>query len=184
MKMQKLSLIVAMTPDGLIGSGGVVPWRLPDDLRRFKRLTTGHAVIMGRKTHESIGRALPNRRNIVVTRGTTAFAPGIERASSLSEALAAARQFDDSPFVIGGAEIYALALPLASNLEVTIVSPPRETLPDSAGATFFPAKLQELFWHFQCVAALPSAQEMVSAQMVAPVRNAGAEYLTFERRRP
>jgi dihydrofolate reductase len=184
MKTQKLTLIVAMTPDGLIGSGGKIPWHLPEDLKRFKRLTTGHAIIMGRRTHESIGRPLPNRRNIVVTRGLAALAPEVERAPSFSEALTIARGADDSPFVIGGAEIYALALPFATDLEVTIVSPPREMRPDPTGGIFFPVKLHELFWDFQCVAASPSMQEMVGAQVMRTEASGGAEYLTFERRFP
>lgn len=120
-----LGLVVAMASDGGIGLGGRLPWRIPEDLRRFKALTMGHAIIMGRKTHESIGRALVGRRNIVVTRHDVAF-PGCEVVHSLEEALVLARENDEMPLVIGGAQLYAQALPSATHLFVTQIDHPVE----------------------------------------------------------
>jgi dihydrofolate reductase len=115
-----LALIVAMArPNRGIGWRNALPWHLPEDLKRFKALTTGHAIIMGRKTHESIGRPLPNRRNLVVTRTPRGFA-GCECVSSLDAALALVKD-DPLPFVIGGAQLYAEALPRATHLFLTEV---------------------------------------------------------------
>jgi dihydrofolate reductase len=113
-----LALIVAVARNGVIGRDGGLPWHLPEDLKHFKRTTSGHAVIMGRKTHESIGRPLPKRRNIVVTRSGAAFA-GCDTATSLQDAIALARESDDRPFVIGGASLYEEALPLATEIYLT-----------------------------------------------------------------
>lgn len=113
-----LALIVAIARNGVIGRDDSLPWHLPEDLKHFKRTTRGHAVIMGRKTHESIGRPLPSRRNIVVTRSGASF-EGCETASSLHEAIALARETDDCPFIIGGASLYEEALPLATDVYVT-----------------------------------------------------------------
>lgn len=110
-----------MGRDRAIGKAGALPWRVPEDLKRFKALTTGHAVIMGRKTFESIGRPLPNRRNLVVTRGGAHLPEGVEACSSLDEAIARARQTDPEPMVIGGEQIYRDALPLATHLHLTAI---------------------------------------------------------------
>lgn len=127
-----LTIIVAMSENRVIGRDGDLPWRLPEDLKRFKRLTTGHHVIMGRKTFETLGRPLPNRTNIVITRRHDFPAPGdIRIAHSLEEALGLAES-DVEPFVLGGGEIYALALPRADRLELTVV---HATIP---GDTYFP----------------------------------------------
>lgn len=112
-------LIAALGKNRVIGRNGELPWRLPDDLRRFKALTTGGVVIMGRKTFESIGRALPNRRNFVVSRNPRYAAIGCEVFTSLDAAFAAAGT--DTVFVIGGGELYRLALPRATRLELTLV---------------------------------------------------------------
>jgi dihydrofolate reductase len=116
-----LSLIVAMTRSGVIGRGGTLPWKLSADLKRFKALTMGHAILMGRKTYESLGRPLPGRTSIVITR-QLGFRPPPEVlvAHSLHEALHRASP-DDRPFVIGGGEIYAQALPQIADLYVTWV---------------------------------------------------------------
>jgi dihydrofolate reductase len=120
----KLFLIVAMSDNGVIGRGGELPWHLAADLRRFKRLTMEHAILMGRKTWESIGRALPGRTSIVVTRKAD-FQTGDEKvlkASNLDEALKLASRADceqDHLFIIGGAAIYELALPRADRLYLT-----------------------------------------------------------------
>lgn len=117
--LQPLSLIVAVARNGVIGRDGALPWHLPEDLKHFKRLTTGHAIVMGRRTFVSIGRALPNRRNLVVSRTLDDVPEGVEVFPSLERALAAARTTDGEPFVIGGAALYAEALPLATTLHVT-----------------------------------------------------------------
>ena len=132
--MDALCLIAAVGADGAIGIGGALPWRLPEDLKRFKAITTGHAVIMGRKTFESIGRPLPNRRNIVVTRSTPELPAGVERASSIDAAVALARQTDSEPMVIGGGEIYRATIGEATRLEITEVA--REV---PGADAFFPA---------------------------------------------
>lgn len=127
-----LTIIVAMSENRVIGRDGDLPWRLPEDLKRFKRLTTGHHVIMGRKTFETLSRPLPNRTNIVITRRQDFAATGdIRIAHSLEEALGLAES-DVEPFVLGGGEIYALALPRADRLELTVI---HATIP---GDTYFP----------------------------------------------
>jgi dihydrofolate reductase len=128
-----LSLIVAMTRSGVVGRAGTLPWKLSADLKRFKALTMGHAIIMGRKTYESLGRPLPGRTSIVVTRQADFRpAPEVLVAHSLTEALHLAAQ-DDRPFIIGGAEIYAQALAQVADLYVTWVEAEVE------GDTHFPA---------------------------------------------
>jgi len=113
-----LGLIAAVASNGVIGSQGGLPWRLPDDLRFFKQQTLGHPVIMGRRTWESIGRPLPGRHNIVVTRSTGLRAEGATVVDSLAAALAACAG-EKAAFVIGGAELYRAALPLADRLVLT-----------------------------------------------------------------
>ena len=104
----KLSAIVAMASNRVIGVGNQMPWRLPEDLARFKRLTMGHTLLMGRKTFESIGRVLPGRTSIVITRQPGYSPPGVKVARSVDEALALAEaQLDDEVFITGGAELYA-----------------------------------------------------------------------------
>jgi dihydrofolate reductase len=118
----KVSLIVAVAKNGVIGRGGDLPWRLSADLRRFKELTMGHAILMGRKTYESIGRPLPGRHMIIITRQPDFRAEGAEIAAGLDEAfrLAADRK-DDECFVIGGGEIYDQARPRADRIYLTRV---------------------------------------------------------------
>jgi dihydrofolate reductase len=128
----RLCLIAALASNGVIGVGGGLPWRLPDDLKHFKTLTIGHPVIMGRRTWTSIGRALPGRRNIVVTRQSGFAAPGAEVAPTLEDALALCAGAPLA-FVIGGAELYAAALPIADTLELTEIDAAFE------GDTKFPA---------------------------------------------
>ncbi|MBK6677921.1 MAG: dihydrofolate reductase [Rhodocyclaceae bacterium] len=115
-----LTLTAAIARNGVIGKGNALPWHLPEDLRRFKALTTGQAVIMGRKTWDSLPakfRPLPNRLNIVVTRNRDYRAEGATVVGSLDAAIHASQTL--TPFVIGGAELYAHALPLAQRLELT-----------------------------------------------------------------
>lgn len=115
-----VSIIVATAKDGVIGKSGGLPWYLPAELTRFKQITMGHPIIMGRKTHESIGRALPGRKNIVITHDKNYKAEDCEIVTSLEEALKKASGADEV-FVIGGESIYDLALPLADKLYVTLV---------------------------------------------------------------
>jgi dihydrofolate reductase len=122
-----------MTRAGVIGKGGTLPWRLSADLKRFKSLTMGHSLIMGRKTYDSLGRPLPGRTSIVITRQKTLQLPAeVLVAHSLAESLDRMGH-DDSPFVIGGGEIFAQALPLAQRMHVTWVEA------DVDGDTHFPA---------------------------------------------
>jgi dihydrofolate reductase len=128
----RLSLIVAVAENGVIGKDGDMPWRLSSDLRRFRQLTMGHCVLMGRRTYEAIGQPLPGRKMIVLTR-----APGYQAGEALmagnwDEALEMAAG-DHEPFVIGGAELFAAALPRADRIYLTVVHARPE------GDTFFPA---------------------------------------------
>lgn len=107
--MARLQIIVARARNGVIGAKGRLPWHLPEDLALFKRTTMGHPVIMGRRTWDSIGRPLPGRRNIVVTHNAHWHAEGVERASSLAQALALCGR-EQEAFLIGGAQLYAEAL--------------------------------------------------------------------------
>ena len=128
-----ISIIVAHSRNMAIGQANSLPWRLPDDLKRFKRLTTGHPVIMGRKTYQSINRPLPDRTNIVVTRDIKLEIPGCIVVHSAVEAIKRAREFDQKEiFIIGGAEIYKETLSLANRLYVTLVDL------DVDGNAFFP----------------------------------------------
>ena len=129
----KITLIAAVAENRVIGRDGGLPWRLPDDLRRFKQRTEGHIVIMGRRTYESLAAPLPNRPTIVVSRSRDLDAGEATLANSLDEALDIARgRGEDEVFILGGSEIYAMALPLADRLELTVVHAEIE------GDTYFP----------------------------------------------
>jgi dihydrofolate reductase len=131
----KISLVAAVARNGVIGRDGTVPWRLAEDMQRFRELTTGHPVVMGRRTWESLPdrfRPLPGRRNVVVTRTAEWRGEGAERAGSLEEAIDLV-EGAERVFVIGGAELYASALPLADELVLTEIDA------DVDGDTFFPA---------------------------------------------
>ncbi len=123
----KIALVVAVARGGAIGAGGTLPWRISDDLKWFKKVTTGKPIIMGRKTFASIGKALPGRDNIVVTRSPGFKAPGAFTTGSLPEAITLARgcargRGVDEICVIGGADIYAQTLPLATRIYLTRVN--------------------------------------------------------------
>ncbi|HJT98441.1 MAG TPA: dihydrofolate reductase [Rhodanobacteraceae bacterium] len=126
-----ISLIVALDRNYAIGRDGAMPWHLPDDLKRFKALTLGKPVLMGRKTALAIGRALPGRRNLVLTRGDRAPFEGQEVVRSLDEALRIAGEAELA--VIGGGEVFALALPRATRMHLTWI----DTAAENADA-FFP----------------------------------------------
>jgi dihydrofolate reductase len=130
-----VTIVAAVGRNGVIGVDGGLPWHLPDDLRRFKEVTIGHVLVMGRKTYESIGRPLPGRTTVVVTR-RPGWRPGVDGvlvAHSVADAVETARTVDDEVFVVGGAEVYAAALPLTDRLALTFVDAEPE------GDTFFPA---------------------------------------------
>jgi dihydrofolate reductase len=127
----RVSIIAALARNRAIGRDNRMPWRLPEDLKRFRRLTMGHAVIMGRKTFDSIGSPLPGRSNIVITHSRDWSRPGCLPVYSLDAALAAVGEAPDA-FVIGGAQIYALALPRARRLYMTEIDR------DFEGDAFFP----------------------------------------------
>jgi dihydrofolate reductase len=133
--MAPLGLVVAYAlPGRVIGDGQRMPWHHAEDLRHFRAMTLGHAVIMGRRTWASIGRPLPGRRNLVLSREAGFAAAGAEVCASLESAIAAARAGgDDCPMVIGGGAVYAAALPLATRLELTEVHEPH------VGSVVFPA---------------------------------------------
>ena len=130
-----------MAEDGVIGADGALPWRLSADLKRFKALTTGHPILMGRKTYESIGKPLANRRNLVLTRDTQWSAHGVEPVHDLEAALALCES-SQTLFVIGGAQVYELALPWADRLELTLVHA------RVGGDTYFP-QWDEAAWELR-----------------------------------
>lgn len=127
-----ISLIVAMAQNGVIGRDNALPWRLPEDLKRFKEFTLGKPILMGRKTFEAIGRPLPGRANLVLTRDRDWRAEGVIPVHSVEEALLQTRTCDEL-VAIGGAEIYRLLLPLARRIYLTHVHA------DIPGDTYFPA---------------------------------------------
>ena len=129
-----VTLLAAVARNGVIGVDGGLPWHLPDELALFKELTLGHVLVMGRRTYESVGRPLPGRTTVVVTRQPDwdAGVEGIVRAGGVEEALARAAEIDDEVFVVGGAQVYAEALPFADRLALTFVDAEPE------GDTLFP----------------------------------------------
>lgn len=133
-----VSLIAAMARNRVLGRDNALPWHIPADLRRFRDLTLGHPLIMGRKTYESIGTPLPGRQTIVVTRQEGYAVPGCVVAHSLQEALASAGGADEL-FICGGGELYAASLPLAERIYLTVVEL------EVAGDTFFPEIPEDTF---------------------------------------
>lgn len=141
------TIVVAMGEKNEIGADNKLLWHLPKDLKHFKDLTSGHPIIMGRKTYESIGKPLPNRTNIVVSRKKNWFQEGILIVGSIKEALKFAKKIDENVFIIGGGNIYEQTMDIADKLEVTLVKAQLEA------DTFFPKidpkiwKLKEEFHH-------------------------------------
>ncbi len=131
MTRPRISILVAMAANRTIGINNTLPWHCPEDLRHFRALTMGHHIIMGRKTYESIGKPLPGRTTVVVTRNRELKIEGCIVAHSLQEAIGACTG-DEEIFIVGGAELYAQALPLADMLYVT------EIMQDVAGDAHFP----------------------------------------------
>lgn len=159
--MTTVSLIVAVANNHVIGVNNTLPWHLPEDLKRFRALTTGHHIIMGRKTYESLGRLLPGRTTVIVTRNKAYQVEGALIASSLEEAIALCKD-DNEAFVIGGAELYKDALKLADKLYLTEIALQVE------GDAFFP-EFKKSEWKETSREAHTSAQGLPFS------------YITFER---
>ena len=136
--MSKLSIIVAMSSNRAIGINNTLPWHLTEDLKHFKSLTTGHTIIMGRKTYESIGKPLPNRRNIVVSRNLDTFYDGVEIVHSLEDAFSISSN-DEEVFIMGGSNIYEQSLNLVEHLYITEIAKAFE------GDAFFP-EIDKSLW--------------------------------------
>lgn len=134
-----LAMVAAMARNRVIGDHGKLPWHEPEDLAHFKAVTIGHAMVMGRKTWDALGRPLPKRRHLVVTRQPGWSAPGAEGFADLGSAILAARTTDPEPRIIGGGEIYAQALPAATLIHLTVVAC------EPAGDAWFP-QLDERQW--------------------------------------
>lgn len=126
-------IVAAVARNGVIGVSGRLPWNIPDDLARFKRLTMGHSIVMGRATFDSIGRPLPGRVNIVLTKDPDWSRDGVTVTGSLDEALRVSKLHGDDVFIVGGADVYRQALAVADRLELTEVDAEPE------GDTRFPA---------------------------------------------
>lgn len=127
-----LSAILAMSENRVIGKNNQLPWHLPADLKHFKTITTGHSILMGRKTYESIGRPLPNRTNIIITRNAALQIPGCVVVTSIDDALNYAKKENKEIFIIGGAEVYTQLLPVTDRIYLTLVHG------QFAGDAFFP----------------------------------------------
>jgi dihydrofolate reductase len=164
--MTELSLIAALDRRHAIGKDNTLPWHLPDDLRRFKALTLGKPVLMGRRTAESLGRALPGRRNLVLTRGGRVPFGGMEPMPSLAAALDSARDAAEL-CVIGGGAVFAETLPLATRLHLTWVG----TVVEGADA-FFPAFDAKAWRVVECVAHPADAKHAFAFEFVDYQRSA------------
>lgn len=161
-----LTLVAALARGGVIGRDGDMPWHLPADLRHFKQLTLGHPVIMGRRTYESIGRPLPGRTNLVISRSQPQLPDGVLLADSLGAALAQVAG-GPSAMVIGGGQIYAEALPLAQRLELTLIDA------EVQGDTWFP-QIGWSQWRVEALRARPAdARNPHSLHFVSLTRAGG-----------
>ncbi len=158
----KISLLVAMAQNRVIGRNNALPWRLSPDLKRFRRITMGHPIIMGRKTYESIGRPLDGRKNIVISRNPDFRPDGISVAGSIDEALALAN--DHEIMIIGGADIYKQTLPRAGRIYLTLIHQ------DFEGDAYFP-ELDKTAWK-------ETAREDIAPGVDAAF---GYSYVTLER---
>tara|TARA_S200000501_G_scaffold203934_1_gene191791 strand:+ start:219 stop:707 length:489 start_codon:yes stop_codon:yes gene_type:complete len=128
----KITIVAAIASNNVIGQKNSLPWDIPEDLKRFKQLTSGHTILMGRKTYDSIGRPLPNRTNIVMTKDTNYQKEGVEIVFDEKEALNLIKDLNQEVFIIGGSKIYELFEPRATSLMITRV------LKDFEGDAFFP----------------------------------------------
>ena len=161
-----VSLIVAMARNGTIGRGNAMPWHLPADLKRFKSLTLGKPILMGRKTHQAIGRALPGRDNLVLTRAQDWRAEGVTVVHSVEEALQRAGASAELA-VIGGAEVYRLTLALAGRIYLT------QVLADVEGDTFFP-EFSRSEWREAESSDYPADERHAYAMKFVTLERAGA----------
>jgi dihydrofolate reductase len=127
-----ISLIVAMSSNRVIGNKGAIPWKIPGEQKMFKEITLGHSIIMGRKTYESVGRPLPGRTNIVVTRQTDYQAPGCTIVHNIDSAIKSCPAEESEAFICGGSQLYHESLPMADRIYLTVI--PRKV----NGDTFFP----------------------------------------------
>ena len=128
----KITLVAAIASNNVIGKENSLPWNIPEDLKRFKQMTSGHTILMGRKTFDSIGRPLPNRQNIVMTKDENFEQEGIKVINDFDEALELIKESNEDIFVIGGSKIYELFEPVANSLAITRI------LKDFEGDAFFP----------------------------------------------
>ena len=128
----KITLVAAIASNNVIGKENSLPWNIPEDLKRFKQMTSGHTILMGRKTFDSIGRPLPNRQNIVMTKDENFEQEGIKVINDFDEALELIKESNEDIFVIGGSKIYELFEPVANALAITRI------LKDFEGDAFFP----------------------------------------------
>ncbi len=136
---KRVVLVAAVAENGVIGADGGLPWSLPEELRHFRATTLGHTVVMGRRTYESIGRPLPGRTNVVVTRDPDWHRAGVHVAGDVGAAIALARGLEGDVMVIGGGQVYAAAMPLATHQVLTEV----HAAPD--GDTYYPATDRSLW---------------------------------------
>jgi dihydrofolate reductase len=128
----KITLVAAIASNNVIGKENSLPWNIPEDLKRFKQMTSGHTILMGRKTFDSIGRPLPNRQNIVMTKDENFEKEGIKVINDFDEALELIKKSNEDVFIIGGSKIYELFEPVANSLAITRI------LKDFEGDAFFP----------------------------------------------
>ncbi len=166
----RVEIVVAVGSNGVIGNEGAMPWHLSTDLKRFKAITMGRPVVMGRRTYQSIGRALPGRTNIVVTRNARFQAPGVKVADSVEQALSMARRQAaaddiDSVCVLGGGQIYAQVMPIADRMHVTHV----EAAPK--GDTCFPG-IDRSDWEIESEQVYPEG----------PKDSAATRYVIYRRK--
>ena len=182
----RIALIAAVGPDGAIGSDNKMPWHMPRDLRFFRRVTSGHSVIMGRKTFEAIGsKPLPKRRNIVVTRNTAFDAGNAHVAHSLEDALALT-QGERRVFIIGGGELYRHAMAIADEIYLTHIDdrhPNHRLFPLFESDTFFP-EIRESDWIVHRQGRQFVASNKLKGKPGAAASGMTMQFVTYKRRHP
>lgn len=159
-----INIVVAIASNHAIGKANQLLWHLPEDLKHFKRITSGHPIIMGRKTYESIGKPLPNRTNIVVTRDRNYTVENIEITHSLKEAIEKAQAIDEEVFILGGGELYRQAMELTDKIYLTVVHHEFE------GDTFFPEIDEEVWEESQREHHLKDEKNLYSYDFVEYIR--------------
>jgi dihydrofolate reductase len=182
----RIALIAAVGPDGTIGSGNKMPWHMPRDLRFFRRVTTGHTVIMGRKTFEAIGsKPLPRRKNIVVTRNPQFEARQCQIVHSLDEALETAHG-EKRVFIIGGGELYRQSMDIADEIYLTHISdshPNQRLFPLFESDTFFP-EVKESDWIVHRQGRQFSASNKLRTKPAGAASGMVMQFVTYKRRHP